>query len=294
MTGHIRDLECRCHCPASPSGGRDPHRRKVEHGHCDSGQRTDCAGHGVAPRRRPRRRPVLCGVGYGRSPSSASVASRSDRASGGERECRGWICQGTGRRIQAGKGDISFDFNDLTSGRKIYPSGGKIMLVIGGKIMPDVTRWSGNTGGKSGSPTRLHARADRTCPSGAGFQEPRPVRGCHRNRSPHRDMTSSRLPWEACHNPLVYCPRVPFRAAAGRERCGRPHGNRSGHARPSGGFPGAADSSGVPSRAAFTGDSPANRGFPPRFPWRTAGFGGPKPERRNFWWKNYARTEANP
>ena len=186
MTGHIRDLECRCHCPASPSGGRDPHRRKVEHGHCDSGQRTDCAGHGVAPRRLPRRRPVLCGVGYGRSPSSASVASRSDRASGGERECRGWICQGTGRRIQAGKGDISFDFNDLTSGRKIYPSGGKIMLVIGGKIMPDVTRWSGHTGGKSGSPTRLHARADRTCPSGGVLHGPRPVRGCHRNRSPHR------------------------------------------------------------------------------------------------------------
>ena len=126
---------------------------------------------------------------------------------------------------------------------------------------------------RSGEPASLPkgppVRCGPGCPGTADGlpPDPGPARGCHRNRSPHRDMTPSRLPSEACHNPLTYCPRVPLCAAAGRERCGRPHRNRSGHARASGRFPGATDSSGVPSRAAFTGDSPANRGFPPRFLW---------------------------
>ncbi len=73
------------------------------------------------------------------------------------------------------------------------------------------------------------------------------------------------------------CP-PPSRAGAATFR------NRSGHARASGGFPGAADPSGFACGAGFTGDSPGNRGIPPRPPCeqpdsavqrrRTAAFGG--------------------
>ncbi len=82
------------------------------------------------------------------------------------------------------------------------------------------------------------------------------------------------------------CDRIGVRRAMwtgtefGAERCSARHGTSLDRVRAgvNGGFPGAADSAGVSSGAAFAGDSPGILGFPPVSTCRNTGFGLPKPK----------------
>ncbi len=125
----------------------------------------------------------------------------------------------------------------------------------------------GPAGGKAGSPTRLHARADRTCPSGAVFQGPRPVRGSHRNRSPHRHSITlpTAVQGRCSHFPQPVRPCAGVRGISGRSRSVR-----------------------LPVRGWFHMCFARKPGHSASIPLRTAGFGRPAPKDRSFRWRDYA------